>query len=945
MKSLAQPATPRFRNAEIGPKARASRPKGYWDRLSVGGRVQRSWLRLFLAGVVLGGAGVAYLVFSGLGERLLHREIEIQLGRLLAGPVSIDEVEVRFAGGFRVEAHGLEAYPSPDPNVPPALRASRVVAWIDLLALLVGRLELSTLILDGPHLRVVQQADGSFPALPFKGAIAPANHKPALSSAERFAVRLESLNPAASAFIEGFRAADRIEIQNGTLIWIDRGRHTEPGVPQERRLELVSGIAERNWLSGEVALTARAVFVDGEHAPFPIELEVRGRGGSHLEWTANLSQIPLEAARTPLSLIEPIEALAGTLNAKLRLTTTDAGESRLTFEGIIEGATLSLRRSKTIIAQERVELRAEFTLGERQLKITHGHLNGLRLGVDFNSTIERPLDFDSRVQIELRMVGARIHGIRDLATQFSEQSEMALAISRFTRPIESGRIRYIEASGTARFGHWQDLANGRTRILPDGFLIGAAVEAITIGTGSTDAIENLEGEFEWVEDQITLRNMNAIYRGNRLPEMNTVIVGISHLIRTSSSARAITRDPPAIPGVSPLLRIFRPRHPDELPPVKAIALAIDRLDHPLLRWPLRNVRLLIEPFRRGMQLTVRDGTWGGAAVRGEVSWFNDPERPRIQARLVLGPPPEADSDDDAGSRSENPVADSRGDELDGDRWGSGRFELEFRPRPYLPFRTAVGYFRLEDTNLLGNEIEIEIEPKGQAALRTTLDLADPDSVGLDISFAITGASFDGMSEFVVLPPGLVRGDVRATGSLAGRVRPDTSFIAELDGRVRIEAKDGAIKTDVPLLLRLGKASEGYNPFSKADRLRYESMTGTIDLTHGLLTIEDFEIEGPLRVFANARLDTNSRPAEIRAVVGIFLFRTSGELLDNLPLVRSFLPGSERGLIGAYFEVEGPVNAPEVEALPLQTLMSSVPSAIKAPFKVMQFLFGLTERDK
>jgi hypothetical protein len=80
-------------------------------------------------------------------------------------------------------------------------------------------------------------------------------------------------------------------------------------------------------------------------------------------------------------------------------------------------------------------------------------------------------------------------------------------------------------------------------------------------------------------------------------------------------------------------------------------------------------------------------------------------------------------------------------------------------------------------------------------------------------------------------------------------------------------------------------------------------------------------------------------------VGIFLFRTSGQILGTLPLVRSFLPGSERGLIGAYFEVKGPVDEPDVEALPLQTLMSNVPSAIKAPFKVLQFLFGRDEKKK
>jgi hypothetical protein len=80
------------------------------------------------------------------------------------------------------------------------------------------------------------------------------------------------------------------------------------------------------------------------------------------------------------------------------------------------------------------------------------------------------------------------------------------------------------------------------------------------------------------------------------------------------------------------------------------------------------------------------------------------------------------------------------------------------------------------------------------------------------------------------------------------------------------------------------------------------------------------------------------------VVGIFLFRTSGQFIGNFPLVRSFLPGSKRGLIGAYFEVEGDVSKPDVQALPLKTLMSSVPSAIKAPFAVLKFLFGRDEDD-
>ena len=40
------------------------------------------------------------------------------------------------------------------------------------------------------------------------------------------------------------------------------------------------------------------------------------------------------------------------------------------------------------------------------------------------------------------------------------------------------------------------------------------------------------------------------------------------------------------------------------------------------------------------------------------------------------------------------------------------------------------------------------------------------------------------------------------------------------------------------------------------------------------------------------------------IVAIFLFRQANALLEGLPVVRMLLPGSQKGLIGAYFEVTG-----------------------------------------
>ena len=906
--------------------------------------MRRSWLRLFLAGVLVLGAIAGYLVTSGVGERLLHQEIETQLSRLLSGQVEIDEVELRFADGLRLEARGLEAYPSADPASQPALRASRVLAWIDLLGLLVGRLELSTLVLDGPHLRIEQNADGSFVQLPLPRITPETDGQKSVSRPERIAQWLESIAPAVTAFGKRFRAADRIEVIDGTLNWIDHRRLAEDGTPRLLRLELVSGVAERDWLSNAIAVESRAVFVDGEHTPFPVEFEMHNDESPHFEWTASFSQVPLAIAEIPLlSMTERIEGLSGTLDARFHFSTSSAGDQTLDFEGIVKDAEVSLRHSESIIVQDRVELRVELALDQKRLRIAEGHLTGARLGTDFNGAIDRPIRLDSRARFEARMIGKRIKGIRLFADRFDEEFEMASAVLLFTERIEAGHLRYIQAAGTARLRHWLDLATGRSRDLPDGFVLGAGVDDVTLASGSAERIEVLSGELEWVGDQVSLRNMNAIYNGSPLPEMNLVIDGLSNLVNAPESARTMTADPPGIPGVIPLLEILRSRDPNALPPVKTIGLAIDSLEHPLLRYPVRDARVLIEPRRKGMRLNIREGTWGGAAIEGDLVWFDVSGSPHVRAQIVLGPP-QTPPAEPTGVESENVASppSAVGSPPNTDRWGSGRFELEFRPRPSLPFLRAVGFFRLDGSNLIGNEVEVGLAPTGKAALRTSIGLGDPESIDLDLSFAITEGTFQGLSEFVVLPPELVSGDVGATGSLAGLVRPDTSFIAELDGQVRVEAEDGQIETTLPLLLRIGKASEGYNPFADADELEYESMTGTIDIEHGRLTIEDFEIEGPLRVFANAHLDTNRRPGEIRAVVGIFLFRSSGQIIGNFPLVRSFLPGSKRGLIGAYFEVEGPIDEPDVDALPLQTLMSSVPDAIKAPFKVLKFLFGRDE---
>lgn len=903
--------------------------------------------------VVLAGIVAGYLVSSGVGTSLLHREIETQLTRLLGGPVAIGSVDVRWEDGLRVEAQDVSAYPSPIEADPPGLHARRVVAWVDLVALMIGRLELSTLELEGPHVRLVQDVDGGWVGLPLPApAVYPDEGLDDRSEAERVFARLAELDGAAGRIAEDFQAADRIVVTDGTLEWI--GPATAEGGTTSLRAELVNGIAERHWLSKDIAIDWRGVFLDGVHPPFPFTLGVHRAEGRHFVWSLGVEDIPLETAVESIGTRPGLSKIEGTLDTRFRLFTDEGGLHRLNVDGAIEDATLVLERSGRLLERDRVAIEAAFEVDPVEIRLVSSRLEGPQLGLEFQGTVRRPIRRLAETRIEARTHGVDLEGLRRFAQSVADDSPTALTIARLTERVVAGRVKYVEVAGTTTLGEWEALLGGTARDLPEGFVLGGAFDQVVVQSGPEDRLEDLAGEVEWVGDRIVFRNGHGVYRGQPLPEMNAVINGMSILARTDPEDREIRRSPPPLPGLDALARILEPRNPDALPPLKVIALALDEIEHPIFRYPLRELELLVEPLRRGLELTVRDGRWGGARVQGDVVWFTDPAAPSVSATLTLSEPstapaePTNESDregmPDAADGPEAATARAQGETagpvnaMPEDRWGQGRFEIEFRPRRWLPFERASGLVRFEGTGIYLDDLEIRVEEQGTFAARMSLDLDREETVGFDTSFALTGARLSEIGPFVALPEDLARGAIDATGSLAGRLRPRKNFIAELEGRIRADARDGTVKTTLPLLFRLAKATEGYNPFAQQDELAYETMKGNFAIDRGVISVEDFELEGPLRVYARADIDTNPKPATIRSVVGIFLFRKPSALLDNLPLLRAFLPGSERGLFGTYFEVDGALNDPDVDALPVQSLMSGVPDAIKAPFKALRFLF-------
>lgn len=907
--------------------------------------MRRSWLRLFLTGVLLLAALAGWLVWSGTGARLLHHEIEAQLSRRLGRAVTLAAVELRLERGLLLSVRNLRIHPGPEARGEPLLRAGRMVAAIDIPALLIGQLALRSLVLEGPSLRLEREEDGRFSGIALPDLDPDPVDDPGDIYGEGLARAIESLEQTARDAADRFRLAYRLEIRDGTVSLVDRRTDADSS---PLRLELLQLLAERSWLSDASSLSLEAVVVDGRNAPFPIAFAVRREEDQPFTWDLSWEGVSLGTARALVPSLPILAGLTGRWSAALHVTRDAPDHNTLSLTSRVEDASLVLPRSQDRIAYEKLELSARMELDRESVRIRQGTLGGHRIRSDFEATLDRPLRPASKTRLETRLVGVEFEDVRALGDALESEFQTARSLYRLVERVGSGRIQQIEAAGTATLRDWQALWRGPDRELPEGFLLSGRFDRVEVAAGSPDEIRDLEGEIEWVGDKLVLREARGRFRGEWLPAMDLTIDGVSHLVRTTRRAERIRANPPAIPGLRPLARILRPRDPNALPPVKAIGLAIDRLEHPLLRWPLTDAQVLIVPVRRGVQIDLREGILGGANVSGEVVFASEPGDGRVEADLIFSRPPAKPvppATSTSGSGPEDPEERPTASQAawPASRWGAGRVEIEFRPRPRLPFARATGYFRLDGTNLVAREIGITLAPQGTIETRGVVGLEDPESVGLDLSFALTDGRFESLSEFIAIPPNLITGGLAATGTLAGRVRPDTSFVAELDGQIRADATEGRVALGVPLLLRLSRATEGYNPFAKEDEIGYETMGATIDLRHGRLDAQDFAIEGPLRVYSKARIDTNPRPVEIRAVVGIFLFRAPNEILSNVPILRSLLPGSERGLIGAYFKVDGAIREPEVEALPLATFLTAVPSAIKTPMKVLQYLFNRESR--
>lgn len=889
------------------------------------------WVALAVILLIVGFAA-GYSLSTSWGDEQLREEVESILADLLEGEVEIDEVQIVLSDGIGLQGRGVRVYPSERGH---ALYAETAYIELKEPALALGELELALLVLEDAVLQLSLGEDGRWSFPPLQAALdedrTPESDAPAKPVLDVLDV-LAGAEEVARFLLEEEHIADRIILRRGAVHFEDHSvtADARPGTKLQRfHLQHIEGILSWPWLSDDGQLALTTTFVD------PNGNEGRVRCTSFVADGA----VEIALAGTDLDLnglspyVQRLSAEAdidGKISGELRLEASEPGYQHIR-------ADLALRQvaATVVLADEpaRIEipmdiLHARLEVEPTIVRLVDTRFQGSNTSLDFEAGVERPIDWGANARLRAVLSGLSVQDVRPILDQGPER----VPLQDWFGGIESGTVDRLSLSGRTTFSTWGQLLDGELARLPDGFLVGVEVSDMTATIEGGEQLESAGFSADWAADRLELRRGAATWRGQPLPELNFTVDGVSHFVGMNTSSYQTNAAP--LPGLPLLWDLLASDDGDPTP--YRFHVDVDYLDHPILQWPIEDAHMTLQSIPGGSESRVNQATWGGFPVVAEVIYLLEPEpvltigiqASRNATRIV--------------HEDEDPAPERRA----GGPWGRGRFRLEPGPEeepgqedePMRPLSRMSGEFTLSESSVRLSGVEVTVSSNAHIAADIAVDLGDENVLPVALQGRLDDADFAEVGPAIGLPERFVTGRVEVDADIVGHLERGQNLYAGLTGTIRASARDGKIRQNVPIAVKIATATDGFNPFAKSDKLKYQTIETELALEDGRLTANRLELEGPVRIYATGTLDFARPPQEIDAVVGVFLFQRIRELLGMVPLVNLVVPGSDKGMVGAYFRVRGPWDDPDVDAMKLKSFKEELPDIITAPVDFIQWLW-------
>ncbi len=193
---------------------------------------------------------------------------------------------------------------------------------------------------------------------------------------------------------------------------------------------------------------------------------------------------------------------------------------------------------------------------------------------------------------------------------------------------------------------------------------------------------------------------------------------------------------------------------------------------------------------------------------------------------------------------------------------------------------------------------------------------------------------------------LITGLMSVDGTLEGHGKDPRGVLPTLNGTLKFSIVDGRIKrgTVIPKILALMNLPgilQGTVDLEK-DGYPFDRQTGTLAVADGRIVSKDMVMDGPiLKMTAAGQYDLVND--ELDVVTAASPLGPYFELLQKIPLVHLLLDGEEEGFDLAMFSVKGSLQAPTIEPLAAESVVSGLTGFARLALTILKNTLTLPQK--
>jgi hypothetical protein len=678
-----------------------------------------------------------------------------------------------------------------------------------------------------------------------------------------------------------------VTVRDGTVFWGENG----DGAVELRNIQISARApplsqSVRGTALGQVKLSGRTL------ASFSVEFKARSEG---LEARGSVSGCELSAL--PIPGLPPLQgSAAGTVSARW---TPEGREASVDLE--VSGLAFDHPALTSPIAPQETHLSADIREQKDSVEV---RLRPLRLDdLSVRGTIEVGGDPEARVRADLSIDAFRL-GLPDGRLQLLRLVGKRHAIwARADQRTEGGRIEGLSFRlDVPRELLGETLLFDRKTRRHELYVEARIRDGVYRPSPESAPLEDLNATVRVRGNRLEVYDLVMNREGRPLPEIDVTIDGLHRFAHLPKLERRTPKGPQVpIPGIGPAFAALSEVGPPDRERAPMI-LRDARVGYPAFVLPIRDATATIWVDDGNLLVQDLEGVVGGIPAQVQALW--SPSENTVLVQVTYGdgevepaPQPDVPWIDGKFALETAYLGSWRLDDVEGEFRGSGsRIQL-----PRIEGTLAGGPIRLDGA--------LDLDKSGHAPVALNLDLKKADAAKV--------------GEMLGLEDGTLAGELGATGTLTGPLRPGTPFIAE--GEIDLEAKVqngklGNLGVTVTLA-RLATPLGWTGLFGRP--LPVKNLETSLQVHHGMLNIKDFTLVGSeLRMLAAGHVGLLDEERPVNLLVALLLFQSADRVLENVPVIGDWILGEDRSLVALYFRLEGPWGNPEGSYVPPQTLRAA-----------------------